>query len=150
MRRFMLLPLAAALSLPAGSAFARDRGTEKAAAEMTEIATTLQDPAVQADMTSAVTGLVDAMMDMPIGPLARLAARIDPDSDLADVDEDATVADLAGRKGRRNVARLDGDIREGTAMMGEMTAVMATMLPAMAEMVRDMEARWKERRHHRD
>jgi hypothetical protein len=150
MRRFMLMPLAAALTLPAltlpGAALARDRGVDKATTEMTKLADTLKDPAVQDDMADAVSGLVGALMQMKVGPLARLAERVDPKSDLADVDPDATLADLAGRKGRKNMARLDDDVRVGTAMMGDMTAMMAAMLPAMDAMARDMEARWKDAR----
>ncbi|MEY4270802.1 MAG: hypothetical protein RLZZ58_2018 [Pseudomonadota bacterium] len=150
MRRFALLPLAAALALPAlalpSAALARDHGTAKAAAEMNEIAATLQDPAVQDDMAATVTGFVDALMAMKVGPLARLAGRFDPKSDLADADPDATVADLMKRRDRKSLARLDGDVRAGTGAMGDMTAMMAAMLPALDTMTRDMEARWKERK----
>lgn len=146
MRRIALLSLATAMALPTAAA-AHDHGAGRAAAEIADVADVLQDPAMQEELAATVTDVVDAVMDMPVGPLARIAAHIDPHSDLADVDPDATVADLAGRRGRRDVARLDDDVRHGTAMMGEMTAVMAAMLPAMAEMARDMEARWKERKH---
>jgi hypothetical protein len=145
MRRFMLLPLAAALALPSTAALARDKGTEKAVAELTELSTTLQDPAVQDDMAATVGGLVDALMKMEVGPLARLAARFDPKSDLADADPDATLGDMMERKDRKALARMDDEIRAGTGAMGDMASMMAVMLPQLDTMARDMKARWKER-----
>src|SRR3546814_11507751 len=75
------------------------------------------DPAAQDRMADTVAALVDALMQLRVGPLAEAVARVDPDSDAATIPPDATLGELAGRDPDYG-ARLGDDVRAGTRMAG--------------------------------
>lgn len=126
------LPLLAAVApLPATAA---ERGAERAVA-------TLNDPAMQDRMADTVTALVNAMMQMQVGPLAEAVAKIDPDSDAAYIPRDATVGDIAGRDSA-DADRMGDDVRAGTRMAGHAAAALAAYAPVLKDMARDLGAQW--------
>jgi hypothetical protein len=108
------------------------------------IADDLEDPVrieAAGDMIEAMTG---ALLTMPVGPLAKAMARIDPDSELAELPEDATLADLTGDDADMP-ARLGDETRHAVHAMAGMTRDMAQMLPVFEAMARDMAAQWQSR-----
>lgn len=92
----------------------------------------------------AMEAITRALMAMPVGPLADAAARIDPDSDLADVPPDATLGELAGED-EDMPARMGSEARHAGRAMAGMTRDMARMLPMFEAMARDMAAQWNDR-----
>ena len=126
------LPLLAAVApLPATAA---ERGAERAVA-------TLNDPAMQDRMADTVTALVNAMMQMQVGPLAEAVAKIDPDSDAAYIPRDATVGDITGRD-PAYADRMGDDVRAGTRMAGQAASALAAYAPVLKDMARDLGAQW--------
>lgn len=102
------------------------------------------DPARLDAVGDTVEAVTRALLAMPVGPLADAAARMDPDSDLADVPPDATLADLAGED-EDMPARLADDARHAGRVMAGMTQEMARMLPVFEAMAHDMAAQWRNR-----
>ncbi|MBL0916283.1 MAG: hypothetical protein IBJ13_12475, partial [Sphingopyxis sp.] len=86
-----------------------------AAADARSTVAALNDPAMQDRLADTVTALVDAMMQMPVGPLAEAVARVDPESDAAYIPRDATVGDMAGRD-RHDAERMGDDVRASARM----------------------------------
>lgn len=135
MRRLLVaLPLLA-LAAPLPAVAADARGTVAA----------LNDPAMQDRMADTVTALVDAMMQMQVGPLAEAVARVDPDSDAAYIPRDATVGDIAGRD-RDYGERMGDDVRAGTRMAGHAASALAAYAPVLKDMARDLAAQWERER----
>ena len=89
------------------------------------------------DRVDAVGDVMEAMtralLSMPVGPLADAAARIDPDSDLADLPPDATMADLAGED-EDMPARMGDEARRASHAMAGVTRDVARMLPLFEAM----------------
>lgn len=122
--------LALAAPLPA---LAQDSETEATTAE---IERTLGDPATQAAMAEGMAAASEALLDVPLAPLARAvkqAAGEDPD----DVDPDMTLrrvspdAEDVPAKVRESLPRMMG-------AMGAMAGGMGAMMPALREMAARM------------
>src|SRR3546814_5726169 len=64
-------------------------------------------------MADTVAALVDALMQLRVGPLAEAVARADPDSDAAYIPPDATLGEVAGRDPGYG-ARMGDEVRAGT------------------------------------
>lgn len=138
------LPVAALLSAAlVGPAAAQERTVEQRQS-IEAVADQLDDPEridAAGDMIEAMTG---ALLGMPVGPMAKAMARIDPDSDLADLPDDATVADLTGDD-EDMPARFGDETRHAAHAMAGMTRDMGRMLPVFEAMARDMAAQWQSR-----
>src|SRR3546814_8039514 len=80
---------------------------------MGDAAEVLSDPAAQDRMADTVAALVDALMQLRVGPLAEAVARADPDSDAAYIPPDATLGEVAGRDPDYG-ARMGDEVRAGT------------------------------------
>lgn len=130
-----------ALSLLALPAAAQAQSDER---EMTRAVELLNDPAMQDGLADAMTAMMGALMSMKIGPVAEAAAKIDPESRMADMDPDATLGEVAGYNSDEDGARMGDEVRDTTRMMGTMAGSPATMLPVLKDMARDMEAQWKD------
>jgi len=115
------------------------------AAEARAAVAALNDPAMQDRMADTVTALVDAMMQMKVGPLAEAVARVDPDSDAAYIPRDATVGDVAGRD-PQYAERMGDDVRAGTRMAGHAASALAAYAPVLKDMARDLAAQWERER----
>lgn len=138
-RALLALPLLA-LAVPAvAQAQDRDDGLARTADQ-------LQDPATQDALAGVLSALVATMLDLKVGGIANAAAKVDPDGRMKPVDPDMTVRDMAERDNPDFAAELDADIRGGTRMMGAMAGAMAEMLPQLATLARDVEARVEEAR----
>ena len=114
-------------------ALAQASQTEETAAEIEQ---TLRDPAMQEAMAEGMAAASEALLDVPLAPLARAAAEVagedpehvDPDMTLRDVSSEA--ADVPGRV-RDVLPRMMG------AMAG-MAGGVGAMMPAMRAMVERM------------
>jgi hypothetical protein len=136
--RFVLIALpllALAAPLPAAAA---DR-------EMRDTVATLNDPAAQDRMADTVTAVVDALLQMQVGPLADAIARVDPESDAAYIPRDATLGDVAGRD-PEYAERIGADVRSTTRMAGHAASALAVYAPVLKDMARDMAAQWERER----
>lgn len=120
-------------------------------ATIDSMADQIDDPDRIDAMGDAMEAMTDAILSMPIGRLAHAASRIDPDSDLADLPDDATVADIADEDGDM-AERMGDEARHAGYAMAGMTREMARMLPVFEAMARDMAAQWDDRmeRYRRD
>lgn len=138
------LPVAALLSAAlVAPASAQDRSVDHRDS-VEAIADDLESPErieAAGDMIEAMTG---ALLAMPVGPLAKAMARIDPDSDLAELPDDATLADLTADDADMP-ARFGDETRHAAHAMAGMTREMAQMLPVFEAMARDMAAQWQSR-----
>ncbi|KTE22467.1 hypothetical protein ATE67_00500 [Sphingopyxis sp. H050] len=128
------LPLIA-LAAPMPAAAADARGAVAA----------LNDPAMQDRLADTVTALIDAMMQMPVGPLAEAVARVDPESDAAYIPRDATVGDIAGRD-RRDSERMGADVRASARMAGKAASALQAYAPVLKDMARDLASQWERER----
>ncbi len=136
--RLALLAAAPLALLSAAPAAARDDAA--ADADIRNFARELQDPARGGQIADVVGAMMRAVMAMPVGGIANAVGRADPNSPMADIPADATVADLAGLDSERLPARVAGQTRAATAMMGQMAGAMAEMMPTFRAMARDMGA----------
>ena len=129
-RAVALLALAAPLP-----ALAQDSETEAATAE---IESTLKNPAAQAAVAEGMAAASEALLDIPLAPLAKAVAeaagddpeKVDPDMTLRSVSPDAQ--DVPG-KVRESLPRVMG-------AMGSMAGGMGAMIPALREMAERMRA----------
>lgn len=129
-RAVALLALAAPLP-----ALAQASETEAATAE---IESTLKNRAAQAAVAEGMAAASEALLDMPLAPLAKAVAEaagddpehVDPDMTLRSVSPDAQ--DVPG-KVRESLPRVMG-------AMGSMAGGMGAMIPALREMAERMRA----------
>lgn len=101
----------------------------------------LQDPHTADAIAGVVEALARSLMAMPVGPLADAMARVDPDSNLADVPRDATLGDMA-HVDARDAERLGDDAHAAGTMVAGMARQLEVMLPTFEAMARDMNAQW--------
>lgn len=129
MRR-LALPIFACALILANPALAAEKPPE---AEMVE---KLNDPAFQDDMVSTISGLMTAMMDLPIG---KFAATIDKviskdmrgDDDLAHIDPDATLGDLTRGDDPDFDRNIENKMRQSAVMMGIFASEFGALLPKL-------------------
>ncbi len=124
----------AILSAPV-PAFAQEGDTEVAAAD---IESKLRDPAMQAAVSEGVAAASEAMLDIPLAPLARAVAEatgedpdaVDPYMTMRSVSPDAQ--DMSDRV-REALPRMMG-------AMGSVAGGIGAMMPALHEMAARMRA----------
>lgn len=126
------LPAAAALAAAPAPAAAQDRALD-----------VLDDPVRVEMMADAIEVMSEALLSMPVGPIAEAMRRANPDA-APHVRPGDTVADVTGsdpalpyRMGQE--ARALGDVAGATARQ------LAVALPVLAAMARDMAAQWSQR-----
>lgn len=115
------------------------------ASETNDTVAVLNDPAMQDRMADTIGAIVGALMQMPVGPLAEAVARVDPDSDAANIPADATLGELAGRD-PGYADRMGDDVRASARMAGHAASAMAAYAPVLKEMARDLAAQWERER----
>lgn len=133
-RALFALPLLA-IALPA-PALAQDSDDD-----LIRTAQQFQDPRTQDTLAAALSAMVGAMLDMRVGGIANAVAKADPSGRSREVDPDMTVADMASRDNPDFADELDGDIRDGTRMVGTMAGALAELLPQLTVLARDVEER---------
>src|SRR3546814_15799863 len=93
-------------------------------------------------MADTVAALVDARMQLRVGPLAEAVARADPDSDAAYIPPDATLGEVAGRDPDYG-ARMRDEVRAGTRMAGHPAGAAAAYAPVLRDMARQLAQPWR-------
>ena len=134
--RVLLAAPALALVLAASPAVAKPSST----AQMSEM---MRDPATQQAMARAVAAMSEAMLDMPLEPLAR-AAEAMGDRRTARQMRGATVGDYAGPQARDMPRELSRKLPAMMGAMGGMAAAAEEMTPALKAMAKEMGARMNE------
>lgn len=109
--------------------------------ELMRTAKQLQDPRTQDTLAAVLSALVGSMLDTPVGGVVNAVAKADPTGRTREVDPEMTVADMASRDNPNFERELDGEIRDGTRMVGTMAGAMAELLPQLATLARDVEER---------
>lgn len=133
--RFLLA--APVLALAATSpAMARDGSTARLAEKM-------RDPATQRALASAVAAATDAMLDMPLEPLAR-AAEAAGDRRTARKMQGARLRDIAGPDAERMPREVSRKLPAMMGAAGGMADAVEEMTPALKAMAKEMGARMSE------
>jgi hypothetical protein len=120
---------AAALSAPA---FAQD-DTEQAAARTAEA---LRDPVLQERMADGMAGASEALLDVPLAPLARAVAEA-AGEDPRDVDPDMTLRSVSP-EANDVPAEIHDKLPRVMGAMAGMAGGMSAMIPALREMAERM------------
>lgn len=126
--------LAAALSASAITpmpAMARER-------DLGAAADALNNPALQQGISSAMAMMMQAMMGIKLGPMARAMEGMgksmgDPDAGM-DIDPDATLGDMMGPEGRDMPQELSAKVPAMMSGMAGMAGAMQQMLPQIEAM----------------
>ena len=134
--RVLLAAPALALVMAASPALARDDSTRRMAQQM-------RDPATQQAVARAVAAMSEAMLDMPLEPLARMADAMG-DRRTARQMRGATVGDYAGPEARDVPYEMSRKLPALMGQAGGMVAAAEEMTPALKAMAREMGARMKE------
>lgn len=120
-----------------GYNYASDREVSR---DMGEAVDKLNDPEFQDKMGNVMGAMMEAMMSMKIGGIAKAARQIDPDSDMADMHPDTTVGDMVSDGDPHYADRMRDKTRGMARSAGVMASGMARMAPVLAEMAREMGA----------
>ena len=134
--RHLLAAPALALVMAASPAVARDDSTQRVTEQ-------LRDPATQRAIAGAVAAMGEAMLDMPLEPLARMADAMG-DRRTAREMRGATVGDYAGPEARDMPREMSRKLPALMGQVGGMAAAAEEMTPALKAMAREMGARMKE------
>jgi len=134
MRIIIALPIAAAL-IAAQPALADPVSTQDDTAE-SEMIEKLNDPAFQDGMVQMMSGLMTAMMDLPIGQMAATMEKALPEGmkkpgHHSTIDPDATIGDLARQDDPDFERNIENKMRSGTAMAGLMASEFGALLPQL-------------------
>jgi hypothetical protein len=134
MRRLALAALP--LFIAAAPALAQDATPER---PLSKDAAWLSDPAQQEKLAQGMAAIIDAMMQVKVGPLADVIAKVDPQSDAATLPRDATLAQAIGSDGRDG-ERMGDQVRSTARMTSTAAQVMGAYLPVLRDMARDVAA----------
>ncbi|MEQ1509737.1 MAG: hypothetical protein ABL909_04955 [Sphingopyxis sp.] len=102
----------------------------------------LQDPRNAEALGTIAEALARTLMSVEVGPLVDAVRKIDPNSDLANVDRDATLGEVA-HVDARDAARLGDNAQAAGTMLAGMSRQLEVMLPMFEAMARDMGAQWE-------
>ena len=121
-------------------ATAQDQASTPADPAMEEMTDRMSDPVEQEKMAAMVNVMGQVLMELPVGPLLDAVAQM-PGADVPQVEEGATMRDLAGP----DADRLPGEISEKVPMMMGMLSGMleglSAMRPVLEGMAETMESR---------
>lgn len=134
MRRIILATaLAAGCAISPVAALAQDRMTPGA-----EMAEGLADPQTQETFGTLAAGMMEVLLEMPVGEFLRAAAEMNGENP-ADIDPDATVRDMAGPDANALPGRFAEEAPRMMDMMAQMAGMMGRMLPEFEQMAQDWE-----------
>lgn len=111
-----------------------------AAARASDMVERMNDPGMQQAMTAAVRAMSEAMLDMPLEPLAR-AVEAMGDRKTARRMHGSTLRDVAGPRAEDEVREMGRKVPQMMGAMGGMAEAAEEMAPVLKGMVRDMAAR---------
>lgn len=119
--------------------------TEKAdaAGSMTDMADRLADLAIQDSVSGMVEKMSSAMLRLPVGKFVAAIEEARPGSVKKKVQEDATLADLAGPQAEAVPKLLGQESRTAMKMMSGFAKAFAVMLPQFEELGKEMEKEFK-------
>ncbi|MXO75150.1 hypothetical protein GRI40_07970 [Altererythrobacter aerius] len=129
------IAITAAVTLAVLSTSVAAQDTEATAAEIEQ---TLRDPAMQDAVAGGVAAAAEAMLDVPLAPLARAAAEA-AGEDPRDVDPDMTL-----RRTSPGAEDIPAKVRESLPRMMGAVAGMAGGVGAMMPALREMADRMRE------
>ena len=127
MRTLVVTVILAAAILPV-PALAQDRTEQDAA----RIADTLRDPALQESIASGMAAASEALLDVPLAPLARAVAEA-AGEDPRDIDPDMTLRHVAP-EARDLPAEIHDKLPRAMGAMAGMAGGFSAMIPALREM----------------
>ena len=133
MRLIIVSAVLVALAAPV-PAFAQDHTEEEAA----RVAETLRDPAVQQTVAAGMAAASQALLDVPLAPLARAVAEA-AGEDPRDIDPDMTLRQVSPEAADVPAEIHDKLPRVMGAMAG-MAGGFSAMIPALREMAERMKA----------
>ena len=139
MRPILMSAVLVALAAPV-PALAQDRTEEDAA----RVAETLRDPAVQQTVAAGMAAASEALLDVPLAPLARAVAEA-AGEDPRDIDPDMTLRHVSPEAADVPAEIHDKLPRVMGAMVG-MAGGFSAMIPALREMAERMKAAVEEAR----
>ncbi len=125
-------------TIAAPSAIRAKRDTQ---ADMIAVANRLEDPALQDGVAGIVESVTERMMQLPVGRFISAIEKARPGTIKRDIPEDATIADLAGSDADGLGAELGKQSRVAMNMMGGLTEALASMMPELEALGRDLEKR---------
>lgn len=127
MRPLAVTALLAAIATPLPAA-AQDRTEEDAA----EIADTLRDPVLQRQVAAGMAAASEALLDVPLAPLARAVAEATGE-DPRDVDPDMTLRSVSPES-EEVPAEIHEKLPRVMGAMAGMAGGVSAMIPALREM----------------
>ena len=131
MRTIAVSALLAALAAPV-PAMAQDRTEEDAA----RIAETLRDPVLQQSVAAGMAAASEALLDVPLAPLARAVAEA-AGEDPRDVDPDMTLRSVSP-EAQDVPAEIHDKLPRVMGAMAGMAGGFSEMIPALREMAERM------------
>lgn len=103
-----------------------------------DIAEKLSDPAVQLAASAALAAMVESVLDMDIGPIARAARTMGGGGAVSDLPPDARVRDLAGPDARNIPGDVARKVPRAMGSAAEMAGAVDDMMPQLRETARRM------------
>ena len=121
-------------------AFAKaDKADRDAQAELNALSKDLANPRVQDGVSDMVERMTETMLQLPVGKFAAAVEKARPGTVKKRIDENATIADLAGRDADRLPEALGKGSKQMMGMLSGFAAAFATMVPEFEELGRDLE-----------
>lgn len=105
----------------------------------------MSDPVRQEQMGAMAGAMVEAMMQMPVGPMLRAAAEM-AGEDADDIDPDTRLSDVAGEDAARAPREVADRVPQMMGMMAGMAGALDQMLPHLRTMAETMRRNMPETR----
>ena len=103
-----------------------------------DVARRLSDPSTQLAVTTMLTALSEAALNLPIEPVARAVRAAGADDAVADLPPNARLRDLASRDGDRLPAELGRNVPRMMDRAATLAGAMEGMMPQLRAMGRQM------------
>jgi methyl-accepting chemotaxis protein len=104
---------------------------------LADVAGDLSDPARQEQIGAMAGAMMEAMLQMPVGPMLRAAAEM-AGRDAEDIDPDTRLADVAGEDAADAPREVAERVPQMMGVMAGMAGAMEQMLPQLREMAETM------------
>lgn len=104
---------------------------------LSDMQTTLADPAKQQEIAATLRVLGEILLDMPLAPLAEAAERITGEA-MPDVSPNTTLRSMAPEASRLP-EQLERSTPHAMAAMGDMTQALEALLPALRDMAKRLD-----------
>lgn len=118
--------------------------------KLNKLSRDLANPVMQDGVAAMVEQIGESMLDLPVGQFATAIERARPGTVRRHIDDDTTVADLAGRDADDLPRALGQGTRQMMAMLSAFAGAFATMAPQFEQMGRDLDRSMRDIRAPRD